>query len=197
MPQYPEYLKRLISSLHATGIPMQNIGVAGGYARDVYLGHVPNDIDVIIVGCPELTAADFFHPSPLYLDKESPVVLYGYTEGGFGDSTDRWTNIIQFGNCAGGLHPDAPGLGVDILVAQGAYKTLADVVHHFDFNINQFCAPAISVLNDVRPGFWGRYFGSLHISENPFVAERIAPERQAYMREKAHKYGWVVGCTPS
>jgi hypothetical protein len=135
--------------------------VAGGYPRDMYLGITPKDIDIFV--------EDVGHVKHM-LDELSvqyeSFPHYGEVE------TNRIRGVIKIG-------------AIDIIgMSEAAVTPLDQVLHHFDYNINQFV-----MLNDT-PTFVGKSYGTLCR-----VGETEHEARINHITEKAKRANWNVKTT--
>lgn len=178
---YPDAVKRVFGSLLALGFEQHQFAIAGGFARDLYLGHPPKDVDIIVCGRPGLSLADFemFCPLDVTLVSEhsSADDGVGYGRQG-GDFPLHWANVIKL---------QAEGLSIDLLIANDEVQSPAAAVQRFDFNINQFVADFSQVMQGTRPAFIGRHYGTLEVLPGALISD----ERAAYITEKAARYGWT------
>lgn len=159
----------IIAELRAAGFVA---GIAGGYARDLYYGVTPKDVDVVITHPDGIDDSEFFEKAKELTGK---LATLGYR-------SDIHEAYMQ--------HEESPTFKPDerlscVLTSQGAdfifYERgtcLKDIIDEFDFNVNQFVI-----------GYSGYpiYLGSLPHPDQELVSIRsVLPERQAYIETK-HK----------
>jgi len=156
----------VLAALGRCALPHQ-FAIAGGYARDLFFGVMPKDIDVVVVG----------HMDPTRLldaMKEHGYVLTESDEE-YPESEATWTHVYQF-SCP---HK----LDVDVLVSPEADVLAA--IDTFDCNLNQF------ILRNGEPTYLGGGNAVLR-----FIGTDVSDERRAYIESKARDLGWVVPVTP-
>lgn len=157
----------VLAALGRCALPHQ-FAIAGGYARDLFFGVMPKDIDVVIVG---------------YVDAQS--IVTAFKEHGYALTADnsvyddaesfQWERVLQF-SCPGKLD-------VDILLAP--HPDVLAAVDSFDCNLNQF------IVHNSEPKYLGGGNAVLRWNRNP------TPARQEYIEQKARDLGWIVPITPS
>ena len=152
------------------GIPYK---IAGGYARDKYLGIPPKDIDV------------FIHYEKYLVNNIAGMLSnLGFSYETFGDLEEGFTeqdasvygapikngvsNVIKIGS------------HVDLIFVQ---HSLTNVCKKFDYNLNQF---ELSTMG--KPIFKGRDFGILKVINSKGISEQRADK----IEKKAEKLGWSV-----
>lgn len=139
--------------------------IAGGFARDVYYGVTPNDIDLIV---PTTYDSTNLQDLDYFLSKFTQLM---------GENNAHYVNskLVSVYN----------HVGVDILVFDHSAGTLLDIVQdEFDCNINHF------VYNQSvqEAQFVGKNMGKLQFTQNYSLTSR----RTQYMQDKAEELGWVV-----
>ena len=159
----------IIAELRAAGFVA---GIAGGYARDLYYGATPKDVDVVITHPDSLDDSEFFEKAKELSRKLADL---GY-------SSDMHEAYMQ--------HEESPTFKPDerlscVLTSQGAdfifyeYGTcLADITDEFDFNVNQFALDDFGL-----PEYLGHF---PHPDQELVSIRSVLPERQAYIETK-HK----------
>jgi hypothetical protein len=161
------------------------VAVCGGAARDIALGTVPRDIDLVIqphneddvyvalaaleLGLGYRIEKDFAHSEngflfPVQFDSDYESVAHD----------GRWSRVVKL------VAPNKPGL--DILVTTA--DSLEDAIAAFDFNINQF-----AILNPhCKPRFFGERPGELVQNRSCSVS----PDRVAHITSIARLAGWSI-----
>ena len=167
MNEANEFLLRYISR-HVPGAQWL---IAGGYARDIALGAVPKDMDIIICGSDPAWLDDL--PAPWFIDEvNEPSEM---ADEDVNDFDDRLSYVVQ-------LEAEG-GLSADLLFPLA--PTPLEYVKLFDFNINQF---VMTGHYDAGPVFVGKDYGRLVQLRNA----KVSPERREYMEAKARAFGWEV-----
>ena len=155
----------VLGALWCCALPHQ-FAIAGGYARDMFYGVMPKDIDVIVVG----------HMDPTRLMdamKEHGYILDGSSVASGEEST--WKYVWQF-SCPGKLD-------VDVLVSYEA--SVLQAIDTFDCNLNQF------ILWNGEPSYLGGGNSVLRFTGR----RQVGDDRRAYIEQKARDLGWVVPVT--
>lgn len=156
----------VLAALGRCALPHQ-FAIAGGYARDLFFGVMPKDIDVVVIG---------------YVD--ATQIVQAFKEHGYALTADNstyddaehfiWERVLQF-SC-----PDK--LDVDILLAP--HPDVLAAVNAFDCNLNQF------IVHNAEPKYLGGGNAVLHWHREP------TPARREYIESKARALGWVVPINP-
>ena len=152
------------------GIPYK---IAGGYARDKYLGIPPKDIDVFI-----------HYEKDLVKNIAGMLSNLGFSYETFGDLEEGFTE--QDANDYGA--PIKNGVSnvikigghVDLIFVQ---HSLTNVCKKFDYNLNQF---ELNVMG--KAIFKGKDFGILKVNNSKGISEQRADK----IEKKAEKLGWSV-----
>lgn len=154
----------VLAALGRCALPHQ-FAIAGGYARDLFFGVMPKDIDVIVVGHADMAAL-------VVAMKEHGYALDDSADASGEDST--WKQVLQF-SCPGKLD-------VDVLVSYE--NDLLSAIDTFDCNLNQF------ILRNGEPSYLGGGNAVLR-----FTGRQVSDDRRAYIEQKARDLGWVVPVT--
>ena len=155
----------VLAALGRCALPHQ-FAIAGGYARDLFFGVMPKDIDVVVVG--------HMDPSRL-LDA---MKEYGYTlecNNEASGNASVWNNVYQF-SCPNKLD-------VDVLVSP--QSSVLEAINTFDCNLNQF------ILWNGEPSYLGGGNAVLR-----FIGSDVDDARRAYIESKARDLGWIVPINP-
>lgn len=160
-----ENTAQVLSALGRCALPHQ-FAIAGGYARDLFFGVMPKDIDVIVVGHADMAAL-------VVAMKEHGYALDASDDASGEAST--WKEVLQF-SCPGKLD-------VDVLVSYE--NDILSAVDTFDCNLNQF------ILRNGEPSYLGGGNAVLR-----FTGRQVSEDRRAYIEQKARDLGWVVPITP-
>lgn len=155
----------VLAALGRCALPHQ-FAIAGGYARDLFFGVMPKDIDVIVVGHADMAAL-------VVAMKEHGYALDDNADASGEAST--WKQVLQF-SCPGKLD-------VDVLVSYE--NDILSAVDTFDCNLNQF------ILRNGEPSYLGGGNAVLR-----FTGRQVSDDRRAYIEQKARDLGWVVPITP-
>ena len=154
----------VLAALGRCALPHQ-FAIAGGYARDLFFGLMPKDIDVIVVGHADMAAL-------VVAMKEHGCMLDASDDASGEAST--WKEVLQF-SCPGKLD-------VDVLVSYE--NDLLSAIDTFDCNLNQF------ILRNGEPSYLGGGNAVLR-----FTGRQVNDDRRAYIEQKARDLGWVVPVT--
>lgn len=163
-----ENANEVLCALGRAALPHQ-FCIAGGFARDLFYGVTPKDIDVVIVGQPDMYAIEDALKQAGYILTRSD----GSEGVSGGDAV--WTEVHQF------EHPYK--LSIDLLFS--AQETVLDAIDTFDCNLNQF------MLRNGAPIYLG---GSNAVLK--FMGASVSADRRAYIQDKARNLGWVVPIAP-
>lgn len=155
----------VLAALGRCALPHQ-FAIAGGYARDLFFGVMPKDIDVIVVG--------HVDPTALVVAMKEHGYLPDRADGASGEAS-TWKEVLQF-SCPGKLD-------VDVLVSYEA--SVLQAIDTFDCNLNQF------ILWNGEPSYLGGGNAVLR-----FTGRQISDDRRAYIEQKARDLGWIVPVTP-
>lgn len=124
--------------------------VAGGIVRDLWAAQTQGvdlegsgDIDILLIACPndDLNQLGAFISAALDIKGIKAYcsrVDYSYeTSEDYPDADDRLYGVMQFSIYSGGT-VEAHKTELDILVYEGRFETLEDVMDTFNCNINKF-----------------------------------------------------------
>lgn len=193
--EHPLPYKRLIAALIAWGIPMQNIGVGGGYCRDTYFNRQPKDMDIVVAGVQWPDKIDDLEFECLLPGGWEVVNTYDNDDeyaAVDSDFDERLAKVIKlrYQKCTETF--DIPLLEeyeVDILVASNKFETVQQHINMNDFNINQFHISAIGVLCDWEPTYIGlEPYGTLRQTRHT----QVHPNRTRRFIEYARSVNWEV-----
>jgi len=154
--------------------------VAGGFARDLYFGVTPKDVDIIIYKNPQ-------HGAGLFSYEELPESISSYIEDVL-DVPNCYTCLayhLQEGNTNQTTSDrldmvfKMPGTGVDVIFYNKC-DTEQDVVDNFDCNLNQF-----GYDRKMDNSF---YIGRSSLAQFRLVREDASDARIDYMLNKYMNY---------
>ncbi|AFO12310.1 hypothetical protein PhiS1_21 [Pseudomonas phage Phi-S1] len=145
----------LVMTLRASGI---QAGIAGGFARDIYFGKAPKDIDVVVTDCSWERLQEFIEETKMVA---VPFRIYNEAKG------DR---LIGGFKCLN---------EIDIVLYD--CRTLGDAIDNFDFNLNQFMVRELHLGIDHAIV---QFVGEKHWSTLEPVRPDFTFERECKMREK-------------
>ena len=163
-----ENATEVLSALGRAALPHQ-FCIAGGFARDLFHGVATRDIDVVIVGYPNMGAIEHA------LKQVGYILTRRDGDDGVSGGDAVWTAVHQF------EHPFK--LSIDLLFS--AQETVLDAIDTFDCNLNQF------MLRNGAPIYLGGSNAVLN-----FMGKSVSDDRRAYIADKARNLGWVVPIAP-
>lgn len=190
---YPQAYKQFIAALIAWGIPAENLGVGGGFARDTYFKRPPNDMDIVLVGMPwpdTIGGVSFKDMLPGGWELLATYQRDGEYAAEGSDFDVRLETVLKF-RCEGNeLYGNRfAQYPVDILVASRQFETVQQHINMNDFNINQFHISALGMLQDWEPTYIGlEPYGTLRQTR----ATQVAPSRTQRFIEYARSVNWEV-----
>jgi len=148
--------------------------IAGGFARDIFFGVSPRDIDIELFGFDNHLAL-----------KQTFGKLHDLLEAkGRVDEVYDSTGYVGRNNISAVIKTKT---GVDYIFNSPEVKTKDDALNNFDFNLNLFCFDVITGL--VRFEGPTKTLGIL-IPVKPL--EELSSDRITYMSQKAKDFGWEV-----
>ena len=149
------------------------VAVAGGYARDLYFGRIPKDLDIAVTGP---TAPQDAAGILAKLEALGYVVTITHDNGEYGaGGEERLDCVFKL------AHPEY--MGIDVLVYAQEIPNLQAALDAHDYNLNQFALTGAGA-----PYFRGDVFGTLVRLRGSEVSE----ERRLRMEQIASGVGWKV-----
>lgn len=144
-------------------------GIAGGYARDLYYGAKPKDIDIVISSANQLTDTEYFQYasaisellSQLGIPSQIHTAYARHEESPSFCSTGRLSVVLS-------------AKGADFIFYCKA-ENLIDILSQFDFNLNQF-----AMVGSV-PTYLGH---EVHPNTQLVKLRDILPDRIEYIQKK-------------
>ena len=150
----------LVMTLRASGI---QAGIAGGFARDIYFGKAPKDIDIVVTDCSWERLQEFIEETKMVA---VPFRIYNEATG------DR---LIGGFKCLN---------EIDIVLYD--CRNLGDAIDNFDFNLNQF----VVMRDEPIESAYVVYAGDTSWHELTPVREDYSVARFGKMREKFINLTW-------
>ncbi len=149
-----KYAIRIIAELNERGLPAF---IAGGYARDMFFGKNPKDIDIVVA-----IGSNGTNYSAWYCERVIPWILKDIQYklyGNYGNPPKSkfltMYNTVSSDRCLG--VSKIPDFNIDVIFYKDC-NNIQDMVNAFDFNLNQFVMmddPNYTSPYDKSPVFMG------------------------------------------
>lgn len=189
---YNKLVSDLFKALLSSGLPSQMFCISGGFARDLYHGYTPNDVDIVIA--PTASYGIFMQSWDWdRIDTAMNAIGYYRDNAEFCDSSgpvsDRWQDIVQYSHAA----EDVPD--VDFLVSAKLDANVLEVVQSNDYNINHYAILCANSLGDA--------IGPIYVGNSPQGVLRqtrssaVTEERAQHIHDIAARLYWTIPVTPT